>query len=94
MGNFTMLDIARRTWILDLDLLKGGRAVGRVVALGTIWTKGKLERQVDVAAAAARKATLRELARRLPTRRNTSMKCTTTSCWVRSGTEIRTASML
>lgn len=32
-GNFATLDIAQRIWIPDLDLLKGGRAVGRVVAL-------------------------------------------------------------
>ena len=58
VGNFATLDTAQRTWIPDLDLLKGGKAIDRVVALGTIWTKGKLERWVDVAAAVARKATL------------------------------------
>lgn len=57
-GNFATLDIAQRIWIPDLDLLKGGRAVGRVVALETIWMKGKLERWADVAAAAAKKVTL------------------------------------
>lgn len=73
VGNFATLDIAQRTWILDLDLLKGGRVTDRVVVLGTIWTNGKLEQRVDIAAAAARKATLRELARCLPTHRNTDL---------------------